>query len=116
MLKDVTTMKNILNLYMFLPLFLLIVGVIYVFTASDTYRYACQDPVNWQNEECNPPLCQASGACTKDLISNGEDIVTQLENMKQIEEALTSTPSTEQPIDQPIDQLVDEINSRGIDQ
>jgi len=33
-----------------------------------SYRYKCQDPVNWKIEECNPPICEASGTCTKDLI------------------------------------------------
>ena len=32
------------------------------------YRYKCQIPENWKNEECNPPLCLADGQCTKDLL------------------------------------------------
>jgi hypothetical protein len=32
------------------------------------YRYPCQDPVNWAKAECNPPVCEASGLCTKDLL------------------------------------------------
>jgi len=32
------------------------------------YRYECQDPNNWNNDECKPPICEATGACTKDLI------------------------------------------------
>jgi hypothetical protein len=32
------------------------------------YRYECQIPENWKNEECNPPLCLAGGECTKDLL------------------------------------------------
>ena len=32
------------------------------------YRYPCQDPENWENEECNPPVCKVSGACTEDLL------------------------------------------------
>jgi hypothetical protein len=33
------------------------------------YRYPCQDPANWEKAECNPPVCEASGTCTKDLIA-----------------------------------------------
>jgi len=33
-----------------------------------SYRYECQDPANWENEECNPPICIVEGGCTKDLI------------------------------------------------
>jgi hypothetical protein len=32
------------------------------------YRYECQDPENWDAEECNPPTCKVDGACSKDLI------------------------------------------------
>lgn len=32
------------------------------------YRYPCQDPVNWEKAECNPPVCEASGLCTKDIL------------------------------------------------
>lgn len=35
---------------------------------SDSYRYPCQAPANWGKPECEPPACEASGACTKDLI------------------------------------------------
>jgi predicted small lipoprotein YifL len=37
---------------------------------SGFYRYPCQDPKNWKNAECNPPVCEASGTCTKDVIGN----------------------------------------------
>lgn len=32
------------------------------------YRYPCQDPDNWESEECNPPICKVNGACTEDLL------------------------------------------------
>ena len=38
------------------------------------YRYSCQDPKNWENAECNPPECEASGLCTKDLLP--EQLIT----------------------------------------
>ena len=45
---------------------------------NGTYRYSCQDPANWKQEECQPPICYASDTCTIDLIpeedlSNGSD-------------------------------------------
>ncbi len=33
-----------------------------------SYRYPCQDAANWKKPECEPPLCNPSGTCTKDLI------------------------------------------------
>jgi len=35
------------------------------------YRYPCQDPANWENEECNPPLCDVNGTCWYTLIGKG---------------------------------------------
>lgn len=32
------------------------------------YRYSCQDPANWESEECNPPLCEVDGNCTESLL------------------------------------------------
>jgi hypothetical protein len=33
-----------------------------------TYRYKCQDSANWDTPECNPPICETSGTCSRDLI------------------------------------------------
>jgi hypothetical protein len=32
------------------------------------YRYSCQDPENWESEECNPPSCKVDGNCTEYLL------------------------------------------------
>jgi predicted small lipoprotein YifL len=32
------------------------------------YRYPCQDSANWDKAECNPPICEPSGSCSKDLV------------------------------------------------
>lgn len=32
-----------------------------------TFRYPCQNPVNWEKAECKPPICSASGTCPADL-------------------------------------------------
>lgn len=32
------------------------------------YRYECQDPANWNIAECNPPVCEPSGTCSRDLV------------------------------------------------
>ena len=41
------------------------------------YRYPCQDPANWEKAECNPPICEATGTCTKDII--GKEPITTTE-------------------------------------
>lgn len=35
---------------------------------SDRFRYACQDPKNWKNEECVRPTCAVNGVCPDQLI------------------------------------------------
>jgi hypothetical protein len=40
------------------------------------YRYPCQDPVNWEKAECNPPVCEATGTCTKDILGKTTDGTT----------------------------------------
>ena len=32
------------------------------------YRYPCQDSANWDKAECNPPICEPTGTCSKDLV------------------------------------------------
>ena len=32
------------------------------------YRYECQDPENWDNDECYPPVCLVDGMCTETLL------------------------------------------------
>lgn len=45
------------------------------------YRYPCQDPANWEKAECNPPICEATGTCTKDLIN--KDVTTTDEPIEE---------------------------------
>lgn len=59
---------GILGMYMYLPIFALIVGLGFVFLSGDVFRYPCQDPVYWGTAECEPPICKAAGLCTEDLI------------------------------------------------
>jgi hypothetical protein len=35
---------------------------------KDRYRYQCQDPELWSQPQCNAPICESSGTCTKDII------------------------------------------------
>jgi len=41
------------------------------------FRYPCQDPANWENAECKPPICTANGACPDDLVSREKTEGTQ---------------------------------------
>jgi len=35
---------------------------------EDRYRYTCQDPKNWETEECKRPACEADGVCPDMLL------------------------------------------------
>lgn len=47
------------------------------------YRYPCQDPANFEKEECNPPLCKVTGSCTIDILGfdpkTGEATTVEME-------------------------------------
>jgi hypothetical protein len=36
---------------------------------EDRYRYPCQNPENWELDECKPPICTASGTCPEQLVT-----------------------------------------------
>jgi len=44
------------------------------------YRYECQDPANWENAECNPPICEPTGTCSRDLV--GKTVWDEYQNSK----------------------------------
>lgn len=52
----------------------LIAGAVLVFYLSGdgSYRYPCQDPVNFDNPSCSPPDCLAAEDCTDMLIDLGD--------------------------------------------
>ena len=43
--------------------------ILFLTGCEDKMRYPCQSPENWGKPECEPPQCEASGTCTKDLIT-----------------------------------------------
>ncbi len=45
----------------FVPLFFVLTG------CEERYRYPCQDPHNWNEQECQKPFCSANGTCPEDL-------------------------------------------------
>ena len=47
---------------------ILVIAVLSGCGYQGNFRYPCQDPKNWKLEECQPPICEASDTCTKDLL------------------------------------------------
>lgn len=50
----------------------LVVVSLLLLGCKDRFRYDCQDPDNWDMEECKKPQCVASGYCTEYLITTDE--------------------------------------------
>lgn len=108
---------RLLKIYMFLPVVALVLGIILVFTAEEKYRYECQDPANWEQAYCHPPLCEAVAACTKDLIYNGESVVQDMmeSGVELVPMDATSTDeSADAPaaeVEVPIEEILDEVTT-----
>ena len=40
---------------------------------GERYRYPCQDPENWNSQQCKKPYCSANGTCPEDLTPYEKD-------------------------------------------
>lgn len=49
---------------------------------GDQYRYPCQNPDNWNSQECQLPRCEAAQVCTKDVL-NLEQILAETKASQQ---------------------------------
>ena len=45
-----------------------------------SFRYECQDPANWEKAECNPPICDTTGTCSRDLV--GQEVWDEYQKSK----------------------------------
>ena len=43
------------------------------------FRYPCQDPTNWENAECKPPICTSTGTCPVDLVKTSDGTTATVE-------------------------------------
>jgi hypothetical protein len=54
-----------MNIYCIWGLSILLVLLV---GCEDRFRYPCQNPANWNNTECKPPICTATGTCPEQLV------------------------------------------------
>jgi hypothetical protein len=40
---------------------------------EDRFRYPCQDPKNWEIDECKPPICSATETCPEQLTKPAQE-------------------------------------------
>lgn len=71
---------------------MLALSLLFVAGCEDHYRYPCQDPANWNSEECQRPVCEAEGICPDQLL--GREIAEG--KVEAVEESNEAAPC-EQP-------------------
>jgi hypothetical protein len=64
-------MKIKIVAFLFIILFI-VAFVSMIMFSKKQYRYECQDPYKYHLPQCQPPLCEVSGLCTKYLIGEVE--------------------------------------------
>jgi hypothetical protein len=50
---------------------------------EERFRYPCQDPENWDTQQCKKPYCSANGTCPEDLTHYEKNKVGQPNGMPQ---------------------------------
>lgn len=55
----------------------------------ETYRYACQNPDNWESAECQKPQCEVSRTCPEHIFKNQNNLV----KAAAIEQVATKVPA-----------------------
>ena len=43
------------------------------FCGHDQFRYPCQDPKNWEKDECKPPICDVTRTCPEHIFKGQRD-------------------------------------------
>ena len=72
------------------------------------YRYPCQDPANWENAECKPPICEASGTCLEDLLGY-DPFAPESDTIE--EEQNTEESSTSEVVEDETSEVVEEVGN-----
>jgi len=52
---------------------LLILPLSLAFCGHDQFRYPCQDPLNWEKEECKFPICDVTRTCPEQIFKGQRD-------------------------------------------
>ena len=49
---------------------LLVIAAVFYLSGDGFYRYPCQNPKNWTDAMCQPPICTANKTCPHDLMGD----------------------------------------------
>jgi hypothetical protein len=54
-------------------LLILIIPVSLAVFGGDRFRYPCQDPKNWNEDMCKPPICDVTRTCPEHIFKGQRD-------------------------------------------
>ena len=62
-----------------------IIVLLCLVSCQDRFRYPCQDPVNWDNAQCQKPECEATRTCPDMIIKNEKRMSTPVQSEKKVD-------------------------------
>ena len=65
-------MNNDVKLFKWLGIIILIPLTLAIF-GGDRFRYPCQNPDNWEKQECKKPLCDVTRTCPEHIFKGQRD-------------------------------------------
>jgi hypothetical protein len=60
-----------MNNYYKLAIAILALPIFIAAGCEQKFRYPCQDPKNWESEQCKKPLCEVNRDCPEYIFKNG---------------------------------------------
>jgi hypothetical protein len=52
---------------------ILLIPLSLAFCGGDRFRYPCQDPKNWNEDMCKPPICDVTRTCPEQIFKGQRD-------------------------------------------
>lgn len=77
---------------------MLTLSLLLIAGCEDHYRYPCQDPANWNTEECQRPVCEAEGICPDQLTGRSVDLTPGKIEAVEHDAGPCEQPNSEEPI------------------
>lgn len=56
-----------------LALLIIPITASFIMFGKDHFRYQCQDPKNWNSEQCKPPICDVTRSCPEHVFKGQRD-------------------------------------------
>ena len=64
----------------------LLIALVLLLTACEQrYRYACQNPDNWESKQCQKPLCEVNQDCPEHVFNGQKSMELQVNKEQKID-------------------------------